>query len=48
MWIPKTEDEIVSVVTSGSLYETPSFDAKESVTNNNKDIARDIAIRQEL
>lgn len=43
MWIPKTEDEIESVVASGSLCESRTFDAKESIAKNNKEIAKDIA-----
>lgn len=45
MWIPKTEDEIVAAVRSGSLEETTIFDAKRELPDNksNVDIAKDVA-----
>ncbi len=43
MWIPKTEAEIVSVVQSGSLQETATFDAKRQISSNSAEIAKDIA-----
>ena len=45
MWIPKTEEEIVEVVTSGSLEESAVFDAKRELPakNKNLEIAKDIA-----
>lgn len=43
MWIPKSEDEIASVVAAGSLEETATFDAKESLTKKSKEVAKDIA-----
>lgn len=41
--MPETEQEIVSVVLSGSLEEAPGFDAKEEIPTNNHDTAKDIA-----
>jgi hypothetical protein len=43
MWIPKTEDEIIRAVSSGSLEESTTFDAKESLPDKNVEIAKDIA-----
>jgi hypothetical protein len=42
MWIPKTEQEIIEVVGSGSLEETISFDAKREV-GKNSDLAKDVS-----
>lgn len=43
MWIPKTESEIIEVVTAKSLAETISFDAKKELPGKNQEIAKDIA-----
>lgn len=43
MWIPKDEAELISVVTSGGLEESETFDAKRNITDKNIDIATDIA-----
>jgi hypothetical protein len=43
MWIPQTEAEIVSVVTSGTLEESVTFDAKREIPAKNPEIAKDIA-----
>lgn len=43
MWIPKNEAEIITVVQSGSLQETTTFDAKEQISSNSTEIAKDIA-----
>lgn len=43
MWIPKDEEEIVTVATSKSLEESAVFDAKKEVSNNTREIAKDIA-----
>lgn len=43
MWIPKSEEEIVNVVTSGSLEETAIFDAKKEIPAKNIETAKDIA-----
>jgi len=43
MWIPKTEDEIVRVVTSGSLEESAIFDAKKELPGKNLETAKDVA-----
>ena len=43
MWIPKNEEELVAVVTSGDLTEGPTFEAKREIGHkNNKEIAKDI------
>lgn len=45
MWIPKTEDEIVQAISSGSLVESPTFDAKRELpaSGKSKDLAKDVA-----
>jgi hypothetical protein len=43
MWIPTTEEEIIKVVTSGSLEETAIFDAKKELPSKNSELAKDIA-----
>jgi hypothetical protein len=45
MWIPKTEEEIVAAVMSGSLEESVIFDAKKELPEQkrNEDIAKDVA-----
>lgn len=43
MWIPKNESEIQTVVTSGALEESATFDAKRDVPNKSIDIAKDVA-----
>lgn len=43
MWIPKTEQEIVDAVTSGSLEESVIFDAKKEISSRNQEIAKDVA-----
>ena len=43
MWIPKTEEEIVVMVTSGTLRETETFDAKRELPKNSKELAKDVA-----
>jgi hypothetical protein len=43
MWIPKTEAEIVQVVTTGSLEESSIFDAKKDLPSKNPEIAKDVA-----
>ena len=43
MWIPKTEDEIVQAVHTGTLQETAIFDAKRELPHKSKDLAKDIA-----
>lgn len=43
MWMPKTEEEIVTAVTSGSLEETTIFDAKREIDSKNAETAKDIA-----
>jgi hypothetical protein len=43
MWIPKTEQEIVDVVSSGNLEETVIFDAKREVPPKSIEVAKDVA-----
>ena len=43
MWIPDTEQEIMAVVTSGTLEETSIFDAKREVSAKSPEIAKDVA-----
>lgn len=43
MWMPKTEIEIINVVNSGSLEESSTFDAKQSIPSRNHETAKDIA-----
>jgi hypothetical protein len=43
MWLPKTENEIIEVVKSGSLNETSIFDAKKEISTKSQEIAKDIA-----
>lgn len=43
MWLPKSESEIIKVVNSGVVYESPIFDAKEIITQKSQEIAKDIA-----
>lgn len=43
MWIPKDEVEIVDFVTNGKLNESPTFDAKRELSNDSKEVAKDIA-----
>jgi hypothetical protein len=43
MWQPKTENDIIYAVQSGSLEESAIFDAKEELPSKNQEIAKDIA-----
>lgn len=45
MWIPESEKEIVDVVTSGSLEESVTFDAKAELPSKrrNHELAKDVA-----
>ena len=43
MWLPKTEKEIIDAVTSRSLEESTTFDAKKELSGKNSEIAKDIA-----
>lgn len=43
MWVPKSEDELVRAVTSGSIEESEIFDAKKELPTKNAEIAKDIA-----
>lgn len=45
MWVPKSEQDILSVIEAGELVETANFDAKSALPGRgkNKDLAVDIA-----
>lgn len=43
MWIPKNEAEIISVITSKSLEETATFDAKKEIPTKNIETAKDVS-----
>jgi hypothetical protein len=43
MWIPKSEAEIVNAVTSKSLQETVTFDAKKEIPSKNIETAKDVS-----
>jgi hypothetical protein len=45
MWIPKSEAEVVGVVTSGALEESPAFDAKKELPSKSRnfELAKDVA-----
>lgn len=45
MWVPTIEDEIVQAITSGSLVESPTFDAKRELptSGKSKELAKDVA-----
>lgn len=43
MWIPKTAAEIEQLVSSGKMFESEVLDAKERVSGDNLEIAKDIA-----
>jgi hypothetical protein len=43
MWIPKTEQDIISATQHRALEETSVFDAKKELPTKNQEIAKDIA-----
>ena len=45
MWIPKSEQDILSAIDAGDLVETATFDAKTSLPakGKSKDLAIDVA-----
>jgi hypothetical protein len=43
MWVPANELDLIQSVTSGSIEESPIFDAKREIPANNREIAKDIA-----
>lgn len=43
MWIPTSEQDILSVINAGDLVETATFDAKATLPTRGKDLAIDVA-----